>query len=65
MHFEKALTTLSGLTNILVAGLLWSNSMAILALFLLGRGSPQFRAQIHPLIPSMQPCAQSTRMFST
>ena len=49
----------------LVAGLLLSNSVAILALFLLGRGSPQFRAQIHPLILRMQLCAQSTRMFST
>ena len=48
----------------LVAGLLLSNSVAILALFFLGRGSPQFRAQI-PLIPSMQPCVQSTQMFST
>ena len=37
----------------------------MLALFLLGSGSPQFRAQIHPLTPSMQLCAQSTQMFST
>ena len=48
----------------LVAGLLSSNSVAMLAIFFLGKGSPQFRAQIYPLIPSMQLCVQSTRMFS-